>query len=139
VVETLDNSFVVEPDPVEDYRPLSLFIESVQKYPWFINVEDVEIIKKLGEGGSGEIYSCLYKGKKCAVKKIVMNDNLMKSNDYNHIISEISILSQVHSKYVVAFYGIYFDHFVNIVMEQLDFDLEKKDSQDKKLTIGIQD
>jgi len=112
---------------IEVYKPLLQFITKIQDYAWFINAEKVVLQRKLGEGGFGEVYTCLYKKQNCAVKKIRLSHEL-KVEDYSSIISEISILSTVNHECIVSFFGVYVEVetcFINIVMELLYSDLEK--------------
>jgi len=110
-------------------------LKKEENYTLILDSKVITIEDSLGKGAFGEVFSAKYKGERCAVKMIPRKnevEGLDTMDETSRIISEISILSQVRSKFIVTFYGIFFDKkFVNIVMELLDSDLEKKNTSYK--------
>ena len=79
------------------------------------NENDYKIIKKIGEGGYGEIYLIEKGNEKYALKKIKSKLTEGEMNEYNKI---INILSKMNNKNIIKYYTTFIekDSF-NILME----------------------
>ena len=64
-----------------------------------IQLEEIKIIKKIGEGGQAKVYMGMYDEKKVAVK-------LMKNVDYKCFAHELVILALLEHENIPKFYGI---------------------------------
>ena len=64
-----------------------------------IQLEEIKIIKKIGEGGQAKVYMGIYDEKKVAVK-------LMKNVDYKCFAHELVILALLEHENIPKFYGI---------------------------------
>ena len=64
-----------------------------------IQLEEIKIIKKIGEGGQARVYMGTYEGQKVAVK-------LMKNVDYKCFAHELVILALLEHENIPKFYGI---------------------------------
>ena len=70
---------------------------------WLIKVEDLEVIRKIGEGSFGLIYQARWKNVYVALKTVKMEDTNLDSNDFEH---EASMLSSIRHPNCVSFYGV---------------------------------
>lgn len=84
--------------------------------------------RKLGHGSYGTVFEVIYNGKKCAGKEI--HEILLEQGDYSytlqHFAEECRILSHLHHRNIVQFYGVYFKKKAKVpmlVMELLTVDL----------------
>lgn len=64
-----------------------------------IQLEEIKLIKKIGEGGQARVYMGTYEGQKVAVK-------LMKNVDYKCFAHELVILALLEHENIPKFYGI---------------------------------
>ena len=74
-----------------------------------------KIIRKLGEGGFGEVYLVEKNNKKYALKKI---KDKLNEKDIQQITKIINILSKINNKYIIKYYNTFKDkNSFNIIME----------------------
>ena len=74
-----------------------------------------KIIRKLGEGGFGEVYLVEKNNKKYALKKI---KDKLNEKDIQQITKIINILSKINNKYIIRYYNTFKDkNSFNIIME----------------------
>lgn len=53
---------------------------------------DIKVLEEIGTGGFGKVYKCIYKGKKCAVKKIPISQ---ATYPFKTVIAEFLVLSKI--------------------------------------------
>ena len=80
------------------------FLQTVEKIVYInhikkIQLEQIELIKKIGEGGQAKVYMGTYNNQKVAVK-------LMKNVDYKCFAHELVILALLEHENIPKFYGI---------------------------------
>ena len=76
---------------------------------------DYKIIKKLGEGGFGEVYLIEKKNKKYALKRI---KSKLKGEEKAQLKSKIDKLSKLNSEHIIKYYNYYEkNNTFNILME----------------------
>lgn len=68
-----------------------------------ISNTDLEFVKKLGSGASGDVYRGLYKGKPVAIKVL---KEMMAEREAKEFLKETQILCALRSPYIVYFFGI---------------------------------
>jgi len=77
---------------------------------WIIN-NDIEFLKKLGEGVSGKVFKGLFKGQECAIKVLKSRGNVEEFK------KEFMIISSVRSPHIVRFFGACLSPQIAMVME----------------------
>ena len=84
-----------------------------------ISIQDLEIKDQIGQGQYGTVFKSLYKGQKwMAVKEIRLQYNSMT---LTQILTELDILNQAKSPFIVEFYGAFFhEACVYYCMEYMD-------------------
>eukprot|EP01102_Stenamoeba_stenopodia_P005238 TRINITY_DN1578_c0_g1_i1.p1 TRINITY_DN1578_c0_g1~~TRINITY_DN1578_c0_g1_i1.p1 ORF type:complete len:759 (+),score=197.44 TRINITY_DN1578_c0_g1_i1:262-2538(+) len=75
---------------------------------------DLEFLKKLGSGASGDVYRGLYKGNEVAIKVL---KEMMADKEAKEFLKETQILSTLRSPYIVYFFGICASPKLCMVME----------------------
>ena len=74
--------------------------------------KDYKVIKKLGEGGFGDVYLI---EKKCALKKF---NKILKEEEKDKIKNMINIINKINNEYIIKYYDIYEENNTfNILME----------------------
>jgi len=100
---------------------------------WIINATDLEFVKKLGAGTSGEVFKGLYKGKPVAIKLL---KEMMAEKELDEFKKEFTIMSALRSPYVVYFFGACLKPKMCMVMEFCDRGSLYHVLTDEKLHIG---
>ena len=74
--------------------------------------KDYKVIKKLGEGGYGDVYLI---EKKCALKKF---NKILKEEEKENIKNMINIINKINNEYIIKYYDIYEENNTfNVLME----------------------
>jgi hypothetical protein len=68
-----------------------------------IDFKDLKLIKKVGEGSSGKIYEGVWKGVKCAAKKI--DKSLIQSETFERFRAEIQMLKRFRFPNIILYMG----------------------------------
>eukprot|EP01090_Pellita_catalonica_P021978 TRINITY_DN8376_c0_g1_i1.p1 TRINITY_DN8376_c0_g1~~TRINITY_DN8376_c0_g1_i1.p1 ORF type:complete len:930 (+),score=157.90 TRINITY_DN8376_c0_g1_i1:46-2835(+) len=74
-----------------------------QSYIWEINVNEIEIEEKIGQGGFGVVYKGNWRGTAVAIKKLIHDE--MEEADYVEFVKEIEIMSKLRHPNCVLFLG----------------------------------
>ncbi|KLL05030.1 MAG: serine/threonine-protein kinase sepA-like [Mycoplasmataceae bacterium RV_VA103A] len=64
----------------------------------------------IGKGGYGEVYRGKWKSQDVVVKKLYLSFGDVFQNDINDIMNEVNILKSLRNKYIIQYYGAYFDN-----------------------------
>ena len=74
--------------------------------------KDYKVIKKLGEGGFGDVYLI---EKKCALKKF---NKILKEEEKDKIKNMINIINKINNEHIIKYYDIYEENNIfNVLME----------------------
>ena len=74
--------------------------------------KDYKVIKKLGEGGFGDVYLI---EKKCALKKF---NKILIEEEKENIKNMINIINKINNEYIIKYYDIYEENNTfNVLME----------------------
>lgn len=79
---------------------------------WVIPYNELTFVEKLGKGISSVVYTGKWRGKEVAIKVLRLETKYI-----NDCKGELAIMSQIHSPYVVHFYGATLDTKLCVVME----------------------
>lgn len=72
-----------------------------------INFKDLRLIKKIATGSTAEIWECLWKGIRCAAKKI--QKNMMDSETLSRFNAEIAMLKRFRFPNIILYMGMCVD------------------------------
>ncbi|XP_049852546.1 stress-activated protein kinase alpha-like [Schistocerca gregaria] len=81
---------------------------------WEIDGNDLEFTKKLGSGTSGQVYRGLFKGKEVAIKVLTAVEVSEQLDEFR---KELTILTKLHSPFMVTFYGASIEPNLTMVFE----------------------
>lgn len=81
---------------------------------WIIVGKEIEYLKKLGGGGSGDVYKGLYKEEEVAIKVL---KEMAEDEQKEEFKKEFAVLCAVHHPNIVKFYGASFKPKLCMVME----------------------
>jgi len=81
---------------------------------WEINPRDVQVVKSLGRGTSGEVFEGRYMNQIVAIKELFYPDTKDSKDEF---IKEFTILVNIKSPYIVSFYGATIIDTPRMVME----------------------
>eukprot|EP01126_Amoeba_proteus_P034459 TRINITY_DN3434_c0_g1_i2.p1 TRINITY_DN3434_c0_g1~~TRINITY_DN3434_c0_g1_i2.p1 ORF type:complete len:772 (-),score=154.55 TRINITY_DN3434_c0_g1_i2:123-2318(-) len=81
---------------------------------WEIDINELEFVKCLGKGASGEVFKGLWCGKTIAIKVLTSNNDTKELEEF---IREFSVMINVQSPYIVQFYGASLAEKLTMVME----------------------
>jgi serine/threonine protein kinase len=98
-----------------------------------IDPGDLEFVKSLGSGTSGEVFKGLYLAKAVAVK-VLKSSNTPKEKD--EFIAEFKIIASLDSSYIVHFFGAVVKEKLALVMEFCDRGSLYNVLQDEDVDIG---
>jgi len=73
--------------------------------PERIRYEELTLLKSLGSGGFGSVYSGLYKGHKVAIKKLHLEKGIVTEEQIRDLEAEILAFRDLRHERLVAFYG----------------------------------
>jgi len=85
-----------------------------QDSEWEIEPTDLEFIKSLGQGGSGEVFQGTYKGESVAIKVLKTNNTDAEVEEFK---KEFSVLVSFNSPYIIRFRGACLADKLCMVME----------------------
>ena len=85
-----------------------------QNQDWVLDGKELEYLKKLGSGTSGDVYKGLYRSKHVAIKVL---KEMTEDKERDEFKKEFKILSAVHDPGIVYFYGASFKPKLCMVME----------------------
>lgn len=91
---------------VGDTDGMKKYLELIAQFDnseWLIDAEEIDYIKKLGDGASGVTYLAQYKGEKVAVKAYSAG---ILTHDLTSVKNEMDILSKMHHKNIIQFRGL---------------------------------
>jgi len=91
------------------------------------------LLKKLGSGSAGDVFSGLYKGKPVAIKVL---KEAMQEKEISEFKNELSILCSVKSQYTVHFFGASLAPKLCMVMELCQRGSLTDVMKDKELVLG---
>ena len=124
--------FGKEDHTVEGDRPLAvtsaLLLEDVHLSPGvFIKVlhgafrRDYSVLKVLGQGSFGRVYSCRHKstGVLRAIKEIPRDKNIQTDDDRVHFLKEVEILAKVDHPHIAKVYELYENPYCFAVVSEL--------------------
>jgi len=92
--------------------------ELARTQPWEIDIEELEFVKSLGKGTSGEVFKGLWCGKQCAIKMLTTNCNEKELAEFE---KEFSVMINVRSPNIVQFFGATLKEKMTMVMEFCEF------------------
>lgn len=81
---------------------------------WVIDGKDLEYLKRLGSGTSGDVYKGLYKGQHVAIKVL---KEMTEDQERDEFKKEFKIMCAVHHMNIVKFFGASFKPKLCMVME----------------------
>lgn len=81
---------------------------------WVLDGKDLEYLKRLGSGTSGDVYKGLYKAKHVAIKVL---KEMTEEQERDEFKKEFKIMCAVHHPNIVQFYGASFKPKLCMVME----------------------
>ena len=70
---------------------------------FIIPIKDVDLVKKIAEGGNGVVYLGRWKGINVAIKAIKTLENESGDEEFE---KEVSLLASLHHPYILNFYGV---------------------------------
>jgi serine/threonine protein kinase len=81
---------------------------------WMLDGKELEYLKRLGSGTSGDVYKGLYRGKHCAIKVL---KEMTEDKEREEFKKEFHIMSAVHHPNIVRFFGASFKPKLCMVLE----------------------
>lgn len=100
---------------------------------WLVNGWEIEYLKKLGSGTSGDVYKGLYKDQHVAIKVL---KEMTEDKEKDEFKKEFVVLCAVHHPNIVKFYGASFKPKLCMVMEYCSRGSLYHVLKDKSLNIG---
>ena len=93
----------------KQYRKTSITLhealEEIQSQSYEVHPDEISYGPKLGEGSMAEVYECMFKGTKCAAKKL-KKGTTENSVEYNDLLVEVHTLASIgQHPNIVTFYG----------------------------------
>eukprot|EP01128_Nolandella_sp_AFSM9_P000684 TRINITY_DN10825_c0_g1_i1.p1 TRINITY_DN10825_c0_g1~~TRINITY_DN10825_c0_g1_i1.p1 ORF type:complete len:823 (-),score=218.56 TRINITY_DN10825_c0_g1_i1:212-2566(-) len=87
---------------------------AMQSHSWELDPGDLEFVKSLGSGTSGEVFKGLLRAKPVAVKVLKSSNSDKEKTEF---IAEFSIIATLKSPYIVHFFGASVKDKLTLVME----------------------
>lgn len=80
-------------------------LEEIKSHSCEVHPDEISFGSKLGEGSMAEVYECMFKGTKCAAKKL-KKGTAENSSQYNDLLIEVHTLASIgQHPNIVTFYG----------------------------------
>lgn len=88
---------------------------NLKDFPYVIPLHNIEVIKKIGSGGFGQVYKCKWKGTIVAMKVFESDE------DNESFLREASLLNTLKHPNIITFFGVSFsDTKRSIIVEYLE-------------------
>jgi len=117
----VDRRFIFADDSLN--APL-LSPKSNEHVKFTIPIEDIEIVKRIGEGANGTVYLARWRGTEVAIKSLKLSENSEEESE--EFETEASLLSSLRHPAIVSFYGVAMSSSTKyMVVEYLTGSLDK--------------